>query len=741
MSDFSDFVDSATTAVSNAASSAVDFVSSGVASGLSAIGSAAGGLVSSLSAGIKPLSGVKLPLKNPLFAYASYDYVLGIASITNDQLNNPDKGYMSNTGKFDWICKSANADPKNRVQTAFGKFDFYIDKLEINSSMGMEGNSSSNMLNMSFDIIEPYSMGMFLMAIEEAAWKNKHPNYTMAPYLLTIEFRGNTETGKISSIPQTSRKIPFNFLNIEMTVNEHGSVYHVECTAANSGAQSAHNSEIKTDVSVKGVTVQEVLQTGEKSLQVVLNQRLRDLAKKGVVKTPDQIFILFPKEIASSSGASGQSQGESNEGATTVSNSTSDAITKQLNLVQSKVPGNDTLVQDPANVNELGKAKMGFSDTRKGDAPVGKDNKVIDANGNIIRSSNTVDPSISDIRFSQDTDIPTAINQVLLNSEYPSKSLGEGQVTKTGMRVWWRIDTQVFNISDNSNIKTTGRQPKIIVYRVVPYEVHSSKMMAPNTKAPGFTELKKEVVKEYNYIYTGKNVDVIRFNLNFKTSFAAIMGATAIDQTADQQLAESDSAAPPKLTNSNPMPDGKAPEKGTVPRQVRYTGTKTKTDNKGGGGIETANTRAARLFHDAISDISAMQQLEMDIIGDPYYIAQSGNGNYTAKPSQYKNLNSDMTINHQNGEVHIVVNFRTPVDINQGTGLYDFGKSTKSAPVLMWSGFYHLLTVTSKFAGGQFTQTLKGNRVPSQEFKGQGSASNTFNTNVPEKAKVQEPPP
>ena len=59
----------------------------------------------------------------------------------------------------------------------------------------------------------------------------------------------------------------------------------------------------------------------------------------------------------------------------------------------------------------------------------------------------------------------------------------------------------------------------------------------------------------------------------------------------------------------------------------------------------------------------------------------------------------------------------------------------------MWSGFYHLLTVTSKFAGGQFTQTLKGNRVPSQEFKGQGSASNTFNTNVPEKAKVQEPPP
>ena len=28
----------------------------------------------------------------------------------------------------------------------------------------------------------------------------------------------------------------------------------------------------------------------------------------------------------------------------------------------------------------------------------------------------------------------------------------------------------------------------------------------------GITELKKEIVKEYNYIYTGKNIDVLSFN-------------------------------------------------------------------------------------------------------------------------------------------------------------------------------------------------------------------------------------
>jgi hypothetical protein len=133
------------------------------------------------------------------------------------------------------------------------------------------------------------------------------------------------------------------------------------------------------------------------------------------------------------------------------------------------------------------------------------------------------------------------------------------------------------------------------------------------------------------------------------------------------------------------------------------------------------------VFHDAITRGVDMMKLNMEILGDPYYIAQRGMGNYTSKPSAFQNLNKDGTVNHQNGEVHISVNFRTPIDINQGSGLYNFAGS-KSAPVVQWSGLYRVISVVSIFEGGQFKQRLMGNRVTQQENPKIGTASNTFTT-------------
>jgi hypothetical protein len=133
------------------------------------------------------------------------------------------------------------------------------------------------------------------------------------------------------------------------------------------------------------------------------------------------------------------------------------------------------------------------------------------------------------------------------------------------------------------------------------------------------------------------------------------------------------------------------------------------------------------MFHDAITSGADMLTLDLKIIGDPYFIAQSGQGNYTSTQSSH-NLNTDGSVNYQNGEVDIVVNFRTPVDLNQSTGLYDFGKSSKSAPVIQWSGAYQVLNVQNSFAGGQFTQTLSGPRRLGQELSATPDPKKTFNS-------------
>jgi hypothetical protein len=723
-------IDSATASVSDTISNGLsDLANFSPASALSSVGDLVSGVVSGIGSFFKPLSGVTLPLKNPLFDYASYDYVIGLAVLTSDQFNNPDKSYMKG-GKLNYILKDANADPSNRIKTPFGQFDYIIDNLEITSTIGLEKNKTTNVFKMSFDIIEPYSMGTFIMSLQQAAWNVNQDNYTKAPYLLTIDFRGSKENGTMANIPNTSRKIPFHFQNITMTVDERGAVYRCEGMPCNAPALSQQHGTVKTDASVKGTTVQEVLQTGEKSLQVVLNKRLQQLKTEKVVNIPDQIVILFPKDV-SSAGSSKSGATEDSTGATASTKSNSlDAITQQLGLVKSTIPANNTYVQDPANVNDIGKAKMGYGETRKGDAPVGKDQKVI-VGGDVIRSNNGVNPTISDIKFSQDTDIPTAIEAVILNSDYVTTQLKQGNIDSKGQRQWFRVDTQLYQQGSGNVDTATGDIPKVIVYRIVPYTVHtSSGQVEANKKPPGFAELEKQCVKVYDYVYTGKNVDVLKFHIEFKTGFVAKMAATSTKKTQDNKSqAQTSGAEGTDKANVIPVGDGKAPEKklGVTPTSVNYGGTQTSSDNKGGGGIETEGTRVARQFHEAITSASGMMQLDLQIIGDPYWIAQSGTGNYTSSPTQYQNLNHDTTVNYQNGEVDIKVNFRSPVDINQTTGLYDFGKSTKSAPVLAWSGIYRVLQVVSRFSGGQFTQSLSGPRRNGYELSGSGDGSATIN--------------
>ena len=96
----------------------------------------------------------------------------------------------------------------------------------------------------------------------------------------------------------------------------------------------------------------------------------------------------------------------------------------------------------------------------------------------------------------------------------------------------------------------------------------------------------------------------------------------------------------------------------------------------------------------------------MEIVGDPYWLTGNGLGNYTAPPTSFINLSKDGSVNYQNGEVDMAINFRTPIDINPVTGLYNMA-GKRSA---QFSGLYRVQKVTHTFREGQFTQLIKANR-------------------------------
>jgi hypothetical protein len=580
-------------------------------------------------------------------------------------------------------------------------------------------------------------MGLFIIACQQLAQQLGYDNWRDGVFIITIGFKGNKESGDLSTIPKTARYIPFTFSDITMNVTASGSVYQCTAMPANMWALTDHASLFKGDFNASGKTVQEVLQTGAESLQKVLNEKAQSLVTKKIVEVADQYVILFPQEVASESApAAKPANTETKTSATQSGDKLTDAaILKKLGVTQSTL--NNTLVQQADQVNTIGAAALSFNQERKGDAKSGKENVVYSDQGGIwARGKNTSDPLVADFKFTQNTDIPNAINQVILQSGYVTEALDSKNISPEGYRQWWRIDTQVFYLASSSN-KATGVAPKLYVYRVVPYSAHASRYLPPNTPTPGLKNLKYQAVKQYEYLYTGKSQDIISFDITINNGFTQVMAADGLTRTQDKITATNTGGSGkdgPKGETSG-MGEGSKPAKslGTTPTTVKYVGLYTSTDNKGGGGPDTEATRAARLFQDAVSNSTDLYDLKLNIVGDPYYIAHSGMGNYTSMPSKYANLNGDTSMNYQNGEVDIGINFRTPVDINQSTGLYNFGGQSKSAPVSAFSGLYCLTNITSKFLNGSFTQELSGFRRPQQENLFAPAAAGTFSTDNPPK--------
>lgn len=725
-------LDSAT----NAIKATENIVVGGLTSVLGGVADAVGGIfgmsdkITAAGTSYTTVPTLDLPLPNILNSYASYDYILSVGILTDNDLHNPNTTYLANKD-VPLICKSANMNPNNRIDTGYGKhgkYDFFIDNLIIESQIGHEKNNNTSAFMMSFEILEPYSMGLFSTACQKAASAAGWSNWREAPFLLTIDFRGNTEAGKMEIIPTTYRAIPFKFGTLTMTVGPEGSKYQCSVNVYNQDALMERVAGLKSDTSVSGTTVQEVLQTGEKSLQAVINQRLQQLKTDGLVAEPDEVLIIFPTDISSSPNTKTESSSENNAGATTKTIDTANPeVLKQLGVARSEK--NATLVQTAEQCNDMGRATLGFGSERSGDQPFGKEVELWDETNKVwIRADNVVNTAECDFRFSQNTDIMNAINQVMLQSDFPAKTFAPERLTPEGYRQWWKIDTQVFVINSDANLKTTGVRPKLYVYRVIPYLVHaSSGPMPANTKAPGFTELYGQVLKHYNYIYTGKNSDIINFEIKYENTFHLMMSADGAKNTMDVKNADATGENTEKSVNTIKM-EGNEPEPGKAAVPVSFSGVQSPTDRLGGGGNESASTRQARLFHDTINNSqSDMTQLEMTIIGDPYFIAQSGTGNYTAKSTQYTNLNADGSVNYQNGEVDILVHFRTPVDIDQSNGFMDFSGQTATSPVIEYSGFYRVNTITSTFKNGTFTQILHGNRRMLQDLINEAKAGSGFN--------------
>jgi hypothetical protein len=131
-----------------------------------------------------------------------------------------------------------------------------------------------------------------------------------------------------------------------------------------------------------------------------------------------------------------------------------------------------------------------------------------------------------------------------------------------------------------------------------------------------------------------------------------------------------------------------------------------------------------------------MVELQMKILGDPFYLGDSGMGNYSAQATNLKGINGDGGINNQDSEVYVNVRFRNPIDISRRTGLYDFPSGSL---VPQFSGLYRVSIVENSFSRGQFTQNLTLTRMVGQDVKDDGEAGKTLASAVVDKINPNNP--
>ena len=694
--------------------------------------------------------------ENLLKSFASYNYNLTFACLTVNELNFPDSTYRVRDPEVTVLRSGGGAPGKatTAYETQNAQLEYFIDEFSVGTIIAPTSDTrSSNATTFEFTVHEPYSMGLFLQTLMIASNKAGHRDYLKAPWAIIIDFVGWDDNGDPLSLGANVRRVfPLKLTNVEFNVNAGGSAYGVKAFAWNEQAQSSTTQTIPADEKITGSTLLEILQTGPESLSAILNKRIQERAEGSQAPiNKDEIVIMFPNDLTSSLGIANQAgTGTENSAAMTeeefyryrtggsVEGENGNIETELLeqgrafyeNYLESRTTNNNIVAairrvaESEAATNAIGKATPVRSMAEGGATPFGREVYAHDKRSNTFRTDQiTISNEFRSFQFPQSSSIEQIIEELVIVSSY-GRGAAQAQPDADGMINWYRIHTQTFLVPDEEVRRQTGENPKVFVYAVVPYKVHSSVFSNASQPSVAVEALATKAAKTYDYIYTGKNDDILDFEIQFNNSFYKALG-TNINGSGDSRNATRDGASNPNNANFDNAGGTDSPTYGGD-AGVRETPNPNVTGKIGGSTNDTPEVQVARAFNEAIVNNGVdMLTMDLTILGDPFYLADSGVGNYNSPPlaQQYT---EDGTMDYQRGEIEVELNFKTPVDYNSEDGSIVFPSIDDNVPIGAFSGLYKVITVQNSFSGGKFTQELRLVRRNNQdEREGQGTPDQT----------------
>jgi len=718
------------------------------------------------------------PWPNELQDFSTFNVIMELAVLSAEEINDPDGTYRKD-GPKNVVIRNGGGAAGKKVRTAYeealGKdVEFFIDDLEFDALINDRGNANTNANKFKFAIHEPYSMGLFLQALQLAATTAGYKDYIGAPVLLTLDFIGYDNENRSGRAPYARRMLPLRLTGATFRVDAGGSIYDCEALAWNEIALMDLVQSVKNDITISGTNVQELLQSGIESMTAILTEREIEEQARGIKSTGDHYVVMFPTNKASAE-TNPIAASEVSGGTATIDPSTllSSGVRSDLLEYYRSIRGTPAITPeeqgfgegqvDPAlaaaanqqnatavpegfdeyvaefqqriaeqsqlgsriqafaesstQTSDIGKAKIIDSFVQGGSHPFGRNGYVLNEETGVYERNGvelTLSGDLRTFKFKAGTRIQDIITEIVVVSEF-GQSIAqqlENITDPTGMVNWFKVETQVYSIPDNAEVDRSGKTPSVFVFRVVPYQVHHSIFMAPTTTGVGYGNLKQQAAKQYNYIYTGKNQDLLDFTIEYNKQFYTVQRADAGNASASTRVGAANQAVQtnpeqPNVQGGTPNPH--SPAEGVAETQQSVS----VGESSGGGEIDNSAIAVARMFQEQFNNSAVdLVKLTIEIMGDPFYISDSGLGNYNAGDTSYRNMNTNGTMNSQSGEVDINILFRTPIDYN-ASGTMDFPEDTKI--VEPFSGLYRVTKVHTSISSGEFKQRLVLLRRRNQE--------------------------
>ena len=678
---------------------------------------------------VKPPAGGP-PYQNVLEQFASYSPIWTLCCLTPEQFNKP-KLYRGSPYLLDNIVlSSAGRYDFSRVNTQYGAPEYFIDNFVLVAQLGGSAKSgNTNVSTFKFDVYEPYSLGIFLQSLQAAAINAGYPSYLNdCPYLLKLEINGSSDDGAVyKGSDELTKYFTIKITKVEFKVDEAGSKYTVEASPAHYTGFSDVVTNITTDLKITGMTAAEVLVSGQESLCARLNETQLKKVSDGQAKYADIYEVVFP---INSSDPIGIDPTDNTELLKAIADPKKEKTQKISAAERQSVAEN-------FGEGDMGKASMGFSETSGGNYNFKLAGDAVDDQGRIVRETMTIDPKQREIRFPQSTKITEVIQRVMLASEYCISRL-KPEAVKDGFVDWFRIDVQIQLLEFDQIRNMRARK---YIYRVVPFKVSGAIFQNATSATPGQPKLERILAKRYDYLFTGQNNDIIKFDLQFNGQFYTGISPTPIQNNANIANKETADTAEEK-TQQGRVNTGDAPES-----TLAVTGSAPTKPNPlltfpSASGEKTVEQMVADNFNQSFTRSMDMTTVKIDIMGDLYFLSDSGlNSNYFADQGPNDQVKLDGSMNWEGSEIFIYITWRNPVEPNLGTsgqgGLYNFPNGGKVTP---FSGIYKVTGVESKFSGGSFQQTLDLSRQPQQEIDYAGTAKiSAENSSVYDTTKEEKP--